>query len=178
MDAPVSLWLLPDDEGRAALQPLLAELALALGGPSFEPHLTLVGRVALPRPAIEEALRRLAGETAPLGVATEGLEMQDRFFRALYVRLAAVAPLLRAQERAYELLSIAAPEEPFLPHVSLLYSARHEGEKRGWISRLVPRVPGVLRFNRLRAHETAGPPGRWVPVFEAVMAGPALPLPR
>ena len=66
----LSLWLTLDGLARARLRDLIAGLASRLGGPVFEPHVTLLPGLAGPegelRPRAAELAQGLAAHGAPL----------------------------------------------------------------------------------------------------------------
>ena len=52
--AQYSVWLLPDTQSEARLLETVARLSVLLGGPSFVPHLTVQGDIALPMERIQK----------------------------------------------------------------------------------------------------------------------------
>jgi hypothetical protein len=116
-----SLWLVPAEPDRTELRTRIDRLALALGAPSFEPHVTLASGPADPA-TVAAGLARLAAERGPLeltaGPTTHG---PDRY-RAVVVELddEGLCDLARA---ACAALGIPFDPATYRPHLSLVYAA-------------------------------------------------------
>ena len=82
-----SIWLSFDDESSAMLRSDIRKLHLSLGGPVFDPHLTLVGDMEAQIGQVEYMARRLAASVAPGRILVQGLETSSSFFMACYLRV-------------------------------------------------------------------------------------------
>ena len=154
-----SIWLLPDEETAAPLGEAIAEIAQALGAPSFIPHLTVLGEATASGPALALGLEALSCR-APLVLRAESLELSEVYHRALFLRVRTEPALLRLREAALGGLGTHGGA-PWIPHVSLLSADLPADEKRPWIARLASTLPRRLRFTRLCAAYTTGPVGGW-----------------
>ncbi len=122
-----SLWLTPSAAQAPALRAEIARLRGEVGGPAFEPHVTLL--VAAPGTtdaAARAACAALAAARAPLHVAFTGVEAgadaRHWRFRCVFARVRDDAAVHAVHAAAKAALPAAHPDEPYMPHLSLLYS--------------------------------------------------------
>ena len=127
----ISIWALPGAEERPWLAATIAALARAYGTPEFQPHLTLyTGR--LRTGASVEAVQASA---EPLTCVVRGPAYTSEYTRTLFLELEADTLLLQARARLLE--HCQPPEnDPFQPHVSLVYGGMDETQRRAAAARL------------------------------------------
>jgi hypothetical protein len=157
----VSLWLMPEGEPRARLAELVDRLAARFSTPAFAPHLTLLSAIhgASPEDVLAQA-RVLASGLRPFRVSLAGVEGRDEYFRCLFARATADAPLLAAHAAAAR--AFGRPADPaFLPHLSLVYGALAEGEKRQLALELAAALVPSFDADRLYVWRTQGPVSAW-----------------
>ncbi len=115
-----SIWLSFDDESSAMLRSDIRKLHLSLGGPVFDPHLTLVGDMEAEIGQVKEMARCLASSVAPGRILVQGLETSSSFFMACYLRVQ--LPQSLKDQRRKILRELRCQEFPGDPdHVSLAY---------------------------------------------------------
>ena len=115
-----SIWLSFDDESSAMLRSDIRKLHLSLGGPVFDPHLTLVGDMETEIGQVEDMARCLAASVAPGRILVKGLETSSSFFMACYLRVQ--LPQSLKDQRRKILRGLRCQEFPGDPdHVSLAY---------------------------------------------------------
>ena len=169
MSAPLSsLWLLPAEPDAAALRELQAPLRARWGGPRFPPHLTLLGSLGAPPDRLLPIAASLAASLPPLTLRVVGVEAGERFFRCVYLRTTAPAPLRSLRGAAGAALG-EAPRPGFLPHVSLLY-ADLSPEERAAAAAAVRSWPSAIRFGALAVVRTSGPVGEWAELGRSALS--------
>jgi 2'-5' RNA ligase len=115
-----SLWLVPEAGAISdALQAIIDRLSREYGGPTFPPHLTLLGGITAPEDDVTERARRLAAQWAPVTLHLDDIGTDETYFQSLFavVRPTSELVALRAAARA---IFPEAPD-PYRPHISLLY---------------------------------------------------------
>jgi len=106
---------MPDEPHRSRLQETIQNFSRVYRGPCFVPHITLGSGVNIPP----------SPSLSSLFIDCTSVESQDSPFRALYYRCAAAPELLA-------LRSFFSDEEPYIPHISLLYGEHSTARKRDW----------------------------------------------
>jgi 2'-5' RNA ligase len=159
----LSLWLLPEAGAAARLARVIDELARSAGTPAFSPHLTLLGSVPITDAAARaERLGRVLAALGPLELAVVGPVVTDEPFRALVLEVRRDPPLVAAHARACERFEVA-PEQPFFPHLSLLYGEVPADEKARFLDEVVgpAALPRTVGCDRLELHDTSGEVAGW-----------------
>jgi len=131
----LSLWLIPDEEWRHFLGRIIVRLSQQYDTPRFEPHLTLLGRIAMEHGDAANRTARLASQLRTSQVVLKGLSYQGEFFRALFLETERTPPLMEAYRMACTIFD-RKPEDTFLPHISLLYGDLPAPTKDELITRL------------------------------------------
>ena len=129
-----SIWLLPDPELSARLSDLNNYFANRLGGPVFEPHITLLADLP------GEADRTIAHCTklflAELSTEAQiqGVDGTENFFMSLFLDVSLPEAFGHAREKLA--LSLGVEAQKFRPHISLAYGPINGADKRDAISQL------------------------------------------
>jgi len=156
----VSLWLVPDGPEAQATAALIGELSARFGTPTFAPHVTLLGGLAVdPETAVTTAGDLAAGLT-DLSVRFEGLEHSGDYFRALVVRRAQAA-------------FPSEPVGPFVPHLSLLYGAVPVETRRHLAAEVRESAPAAIVMRHLDVVATEGAVAQWRRLARLPLSGPA-----
>jgi hypothetical protein len=122
--AQYSIWLLPEATCESRLLETVARLSVLLGGPSFAPHVTVQGDIALSLEPLRVVAQRMAQQCAPLRWTFAQVECSPHFFRCLYLRFAPAAEFAGLQQAARRLTGTVQGLSPF-PHLSLAYGDPH-----------------------------------------------------
>jgi 2'-5' RNA ligase len=132
-------WLLPAPPAREFLRETIGRLARECGAPVFEPHLTL----AIGSDSAAEAHRSLTGITSgPIELHVTGIHFEAKFTRTLFIRFDSSPDL----ERLRNSLGLERrDDQPFDPHVSLLYMAM-TAEKQSQLAAAVKLPFETARF--------------------------------
>ncbi len=126
LPAQYSLWLLPAADDGARLLETMARLGTLLQGPSFAPHVTVQGDIALTKERIATAAGMVARRTPPQRWRVQGVEHTPHFFRCLYLRFGAEPVFDRLQAKAKACTRTPRGLSPY-PHLSLAYGEPHPG---------------------------------------------------
>lgn len=163
------LFLEPTGTSKHGLHHLIQQFAAEFGGPIFDPHVTLLAELQ------DEDETELIGKVAALvagqssfSVSLEALSMEDRYFRALYLRVQENEALAALHEKAEEIFSIQS-SELYVPHLSLLYGNYPEARKLNALDTIY--VPDDMTFlvDRVSLYKTEGEVGEWVKVQECIL---------
>ncbi len=156
----LSLWLTLEGPARARLRDLIAGLASRLGGPAFEPHVTLLPGLAGPEGELRPRAAELAQGLAAFPVRLTRVGGRDEYFRCLYVEADGGAALAETFGRACRLLG-HFPREPFFPHLSLAYGRLEPAARAALCKELAPLVQGRCEAGQLSLVRTEGPVSAW-----------------
>ncbi|KAJ2768816.1 hypothetical protein IWQ56_002794 [Coemansia nantahalensis] len=126
-----SLWLSPPGASPAsqAVAAAIDKLSSALGGPRFPPHATLFSpvRADSDAKALEQVehyaaklRRQLGADTAGIPVEVDSVAAGSTYYQCVFLKGPASEALAAANAAAREQWG-AAGQEPFMPHVSLVY---------------------------------------------------------
>lgn len=158
-----SLWLMPEAVARERLSATIEDLARRLGTPSFEPHVTLIGRLAPSAPEIVIAAEKLAASTPPFQLQLARLGHSAQYLRCVFYEIEDSPVLAELHRRARSLLR-SDKDRPFFPHLSLVYADLDEPTRL----RLVEEMAGENRepfpVNELQVVRTEGDVGDWRPL--------------
>jgi 2'-5' RNA ligase len=155
-----ALWLMPGGEVRERLARVLQDLSARWGGPEFAPHVTLLGGIAGPLGEIVRKSRSLADQIRPFTIRLENIDYLDEYFRCLFVRVAAAAPIRVAHRKAKSLFDHRS-DSAFMPHLSLLYGDFSRSLKERLVAELGGRMDLGFRVRGLHLYSTHGDPSRW-----------------
>ncbi|KAL6655957.1 hypothetical protein ACP70R_006783 [Stipagrostis hirtigluma subsp. patula] len=121
-----SVWALPPEPVRDRLRRLMAALRSTLGGPAFEPHLTVVGAIRLRRSAAVEALRAAAAGVRPYTARFAG--DHRGFYHRGHLVVEPAAEVMAASDHCCDHFGYQRPTS-YKPHIGLIYSDRAEKEE-------------------------------------------------
>lgn len=156
----LSLWLALEGPARERLREVIARLAGRLGGPAFEPHVTLLPGLTLPQADVLARAAELAAGLAPLPILLTRVGGRDEYFRCLYVEADGGAALTEAFGRTCRLLG-HFPREPFFPHLSLAYGRLEAAARARLCKELAALVQGRCEARQLVLARTDGPVAAW-----------------
>jgi hypothetical protein len=164
------LWLKPHGAAHNVLDGVIRALARKLDGPVFEPHLTLLER--LDGTEQEHLLRaeQLARQLTRIPISLTGLRFGDEYFRSLYMLVDPSPPVMSTRVRAAR--AFQRVDDPYLPHVSLLYGVCPEARRTEILSVLPSEITMPFDARALfliRAASTD--PRDWLQIGEFPFAG-------
>jgi hypothetical protein len=146
--AQYSLWLLPSGAHESLLLETVARLSVLLGGPSFTPHLTVLGDIALTLEQLRGPARHMAERCPPLRWKVNRVECTAAFFRCLYLRFDKRPEFALLQQCALHCSGTRRGLPPY-PHLSLAYGDPHP-DNAGLCTLLAEEFAGqAIVFDRL-----------------------------
>ncbi|DBA77639.1 TPA: hypothetical protein ACH3X1_009437 [Trebouxia sp. C0004] len=121
MSATYSIWLEPKGPLAAQLQKEIDYLADAYGGPTFPPHVTLVGGVNGTEEQIVECAKGLADNLQPYRIKFNHPAYGGMYHQCVYMLCHQDDAAMRAGQLSKETFS-QGQTSSYMPHLSLLYS--------------------------------------------------------
>lgn len=159
-----SLWLMPQGNKYQLVSNVINDLAIKYNSPVFEPHVTLIGEVSGDEHEIVEKTEEFASHTAAFTIQLENIDIQDYFFRALFIKAKASRELLNLHKNAKQIFSMQNIPE-YMPHVSLLYGNVSLEEKEKIIQSIT--VPFTeFTVETIHLYRTKGEVNSWYKIYE------------
>lgn len=143
------LWIVPTGAVHDRLAGVINELSASYHGPTFDPHLTLLGRVEGEEASLVDRTHQLARALHPFEVRLKRPSYEAQYFRCLFLPAEPSLPILDAHRQATQIFD-TQPTSAFDPHVSLLYGLFPESVKREIVKALPPDLPGSFPASRLQ----------------------------
>jgi len=145
-----SIWLIPDDKIKKHLGNKINLLNSNFGGPTFEPHVTLVSSFL----GIEKDLLRktemISRKLKPFEIFFEGIGSLNKYFCSLFLIVRFSKELKTARDIACQQLNWY--DNKYLPHMSLAYGNYDLKTKEKMISSVDAEMGGFSVNKILLAH--------------------------
>jgi len=155
-----SLWLMPGGEVATRLRKLIARLSNEYSTPRFEPHVTLVGELGLPKAKAIERTKKLAARIEPLEVKLSEVAHLDQYFRCVFIKGYTTRDLMNANSIARVLFEQKNAEE-YTPHLSLVYGILNSHTRQRIITDVGDRMDIEFFANEIYLYYTGGQPKNW-----------------
>jgi 2'-5' RNA ligase len=165
-----SLWLVPEGAVADALQAVIDRLAREHGGPTFPPHVTLLGSIVAPEEDVLARSRRLAAQTAPFTIHLDDLGIGETYFQSLFATVRPTSELLAMREAAQQAFP-EAPAEAYHPHLSLLYGHPSAEAKQAVVEALRGTLPASFEARTLVTNGTGPSVADWRLALRAGLTG-------
>ncbi|KAI8801533.1 RNA ligase/cyclic nucleotide phosphodiesterase [Cladochytrium replicatum] len=174
-DKPVfkgySLWLCSADAAlQAYLRSVVDALADEYNSPKWDPHITLIGSVALDPEELLERLSTLSSSRS-LSVTLPNVAIKDLYFQCVMAKVEETWELMELNRKARDLFGKTG-DPSFWPHMSLVYGHFGEDEKRAMAKRIEENwdvVGRTVRIDRIQVWNTNGKPESWTKVGEVLL---------
>ena len=125
MTQPWSLWLLPDNRDSETYTRIIKKLSHRTGLPSFEPHLTLFGRInANPEPFFE-FFRNMANKQKTISTKIKKIKFGTSHWKSFYIDIEKNTSLEALQKQMIAPINHLR-DYLFDPHLSLAYGDADE----------------------------------------------------
>jgi 2'-5' RNA ligase superfamily protein len=128
------LWLKPSGAAYDVLARTICQLAEELGGPIFEPHVTLIGYLQGSEEQLTERSEEFAHQLKTFSVTLTEPSYRDDHFQCLFMLVEQAPSIMNAHALAKNLFN--KPDQVFLPHLSLAYGSYPESRKKLIIDKL------------------------------------------
>ena len=142
------------------LAAIIKKLSLNQPALSFEPHVTLLGRLLGLESERVSKTRVLASLIKPFQIQLDKVDYLDEFFRSLFIRVEPTQAVLDANRTAQMLFSGRTDAE-YLPHLSLMYGDLAAATKEEIIVRIGHEIRGEFEVRAIHLYQTEGEPKDW-----------------
>ncbi len=160
-----ALWLLPEPEKQKSLSQLIDRLSREYGGPRFDPHLTLLGKLEGDEETLITRTSQLGTKLKQFTLRTKSIECREDFYKSLFITLEASSALEFARHSAENLFNHAA-ETVFMPHLSLIYGRQSEQKKENLSKALREEILFEFVVERIRLVAAFGAVDQWKTITE------------
>ena len=125
MTQPWSLWLLPGNRENGKYARIIKKLNLRNGLPSFDPHLTLFGRInANPEPFFE-FFKNMANKQKAISTKIKKIKYGTSYWKSFYIDIEKSSSLEALQKQMIAPINHLR-DYLFDPHLSLAYGSTDE----------------------------------------------------
>ena len=167
------LWFKPSGVAYNILAATIGRLAEELGGPVFEPHISLIGSLEGTEEELIKKTEELAKQLRPFQAVLTEASYRDTHFQCLFMLVEQTGSIMEAHAVATNFFH--KPKEAFMPHVSLAYGSYPESRKKLIITQLPPDVRTCFEVTKLYLNRAdSDDPKDWHEIA-AVLIGSALP---
>lgn len=122
------LWIKPTGDAYAELRRVIADLAMLMRAPAFEPHVTVLSDLPGGGEAERSQVRAIASRRQPFRVTLVEPGQTREYFRCLFMTADRTPELMACRAHAEQIFGGRA--RPFEPHLSLLYGTFPETRVR------------------------------------------------
>jgi len=141
-----SIWFMPEGNAYVQLKSAINSLSTDFGGPTFEPHVTLVSSFLGSEEKLLQGIKMIAKKIEPFEIFFGGITYLDKFFRSLFLKVKFSLKLQKARDIACDELSYN--NNNFMPHSSLAYGDYNNKEKEKMIS-IINSIPNHFFVNKI-----------------------------
>ncbi len=131
MKSNYSLWFVPEEGIYEKFSEIITRLSGEYAAPLFEPHVTLAGPITALKEEIVTKVASYVANITPFSIHLTKIDYEPYFFRAVYIKAEETKELVSANQIAKEKFDLL--DEPYMPHLSLLYGDFSDTTKMGII---------------------------------------------
>lgn len=147
-----SLWLLPEETINQKYQKIISDIASSYHRQEFKPHITLIKNLELKEEEVLYFTNELIKWLKPTKTKLIEFGFSDRKYRSLYITVLKTQELLKAHDKANKIFE--HKEEPFIPHLSIVYGELLLDDKLNIIKNLKPITKESFILNKLVVYDT------------------------
>ncbi len=141
------LWFKPSGTAYDILACTIRDLANQLGGPVFEPHVSLIGSLEGTEAELAQQTEEFARQLEPFTMVLTEPSYGDQHFQCIFMLVEQTAPIMNAYALARDFFH--KPNQAFVPHLSLAYGSYPDSRKRLIIGKLSPDVRACFDVSTL-----------------------------
>jgi 2'-5' RNA ligase len=154
------LWFKPSGTAYDILARTIRELAKQLGGPVFEPHVSLIGSLEGTEEELVQQTEQFARQLEPFTMVLTKPSCRDEHFQCIFMLVEKTALIMNANALARDFFH--KPNQSFVPHLSLAYGSYPDSRKRLIIGKLSPDVRACFDVSTLYLIRADAPdPKNW-----------------
>ncbi len=161
-----SIWGIPSSPVHGYLESTIKQLANVHGGPTFSPHITVVGDTSLPKNQLEDAISEIAANRPKALFKLGKVGYSSNFYKAIFVNTIKDQELRRLRDVLIAELSLDSRE--YNPHISLLYGIYASTILRDIVSNTIMQ-DYTAKIARLDLVPITPDPSEWEPIYSATM---------
>ena len=165
-----SLWLMPGGHARYDLQKLITDLSVQYATPKFEPHVTLIGELAISEKEAVTKTQQLAKLLRPFTIALREVAYLNEYFRCVFIKAEKTPDLLNANLKACEVFEQRS-DKNYMPHLSLVYGDLTLPVKTRIIKNIGQECRLDFEVKSIALYYTNGQPQDWYPILETSFGG-------
>ena len=143
-----ALWIIPEGKAYSELKQLIDLLSRKYSTPSFDPHITVLGRVTGYEKELTAKAARLAGIIRPFAISLRRIEYLDEYFRCLFILCNESKELINLHNKAKTIFNIK-DKKCYMPHISLMYGNLPAHLKDNIISDIGKDFPDTFEMQRI-----------------------------
>jgi len=151
---------MPAGEIADQLLSLIVRLSHEHSTQKFEPHITLIGELSLPKATAIAMTREIALQIEPFDVKLNEVEHDDRYFRCVFIKADKTPELMRANSVARAVFGQEENEE-YMPHLSLVYGNFDSQMRKRVIRSTGNKMKIVFPAREICLYYTGGRPAGW-----------------
>lgn len=155
-----SLWLIPTGRAYVRLDELISKLCKKCNVPYFEPHVTLLGKIAGSKDNVLSKTAQLASIVKPYTIEFEKINYLDDYFKCLFLKAKETNEVMQANAHARILFGRNC-DAPYIPHESLLYGHFLSSKKEELIADIKKEIDISFDVNSIHVVSTRGTPMEW-----------------
>lgn len=165
-DCKHAIWLRPFGEAAFELRQRIKKLSEQFHTPPFEPHITLLSGLRRGETELTQLSDTLAGSLSPFEVELTELGYRDHYYQSLFIHVKQTPAFINAQNTAEKLFGCKS-QEPYRPHLSLLYGNIPVEEKRKVMNTMRRSFPITFQVHSLLLIQSEGEVKDWKKVHTA-----------
>ena len=151
---------MPRGEIADELSSLIRRLSREHSTPAFEPHVTLIGEINLPRATAISRTRDLAASIRPFDIRLTRMAHHDRYFQCIFLLADKTPGIMKAHSTACTVFELTDTEE-YKPHLSLVYGKLDRETRQRVILRIGDMMNITFRAREIFIYYTEGEPAGW-----------------
>jgi len=156
-----ALWLMPYIKHRIKLARLINELSDEHGGPSFIPHITLLGNIEGDEKMLINQTFKLASQLKPFTVQIRSLEYLSEYYKSFFIRIEGSDLIDLARSKAQVLFAHKKTSSDFMPHLSLIYGYQMDNIQELIKEMVQSEIETELLVDGCQLMAASGPPENW-----------------
>lgn len=167
-----ALWIMPEGAVYDRLRGLIKDLSEEFSTPFFEPHVTVLGRIAGDETEMTDRIVRLGKLVTPFRIRLSTLDYTDEYFRCLFIKVEKSKELALLHNTAKEVFCVQ-DTTPYMPHLSLIYGNLTTDKKKKIVTETGSEFACELGIRTLHLFLASvnTDPGEWRSVKEFPLAG-------
>ncbi|KAH9293011.1 hypothetical protein KI387_041798, partial [Taxus chinensis] len=125
-----SVWAMPSPQDRRGFQEVMNTLKIEFGGPSFDPHVTVVGATRMSKAEACARLEAACATITPYTCSLTQVACGSHFYQCVYLLVDPTPQVMQANLKASRCFGIIDNPTPYMPHLSLLYADLPDQDKQ------------------------------------------------